>query len=614
MRSISEDMLLDDTEIDSLVSPYSSVYQMFRDLDATVAVPVYPVPPVDEGRLALGEYEQDIEQYIHDLFLCWLVQELQSSGQAKQWSPPGEMQPWLKSSLRALALGAEEIARVLRRAGTVEATAGYTATNSLDYPPFRVPFADRQCAHGLKMALRTITQDLLVLRGAIGGAATLTWEEVESLVFHRFAGSRSMIDWIAEGAFAADHEVVINLCDLVDNELGKTTEPFGDRAEELAMLATICARHQQSERAHNYLHQASENLVAYGYHKDLLLDTALNVIEVVGTHLDSRRGAWARLAPAIGAVLEFTDGDETNHLASKLGRLLLHLDPDLAVDYLTFLIDDELYWDVQQVLEELVSTGDLNDPNIGALVNTCIDPDSIEHLERRVGQSCDPAAAALALEPRYSSKFSRRNFEDDSHSWTPREGISMEECLKYPPEDIVKFIQREDNDLPYRLSESLCTWLCWWSKTNRGRDAVVAVRPYLLENDQIRVSNEAVVAAKQVVGRTQSFDWLVKANRSNHGWHEHWTDVGKAKERWSWVKRDFPDRWHEFLIASIPPNSGFSWYFGMTVARVAEYLGYLDQWEDSCAVALQLVETVAGLTSGQLLAMPSWILPEGKDQ
>ena len=211
-------------------------------------------------------------------------------------------------------------------------------------------------------------------------------------------------------------------------------------------------------------------------------------------------------------------------------------------------------------------------------------------------------------------RSTRSSSEEDTYSGTPKDGISLEDCLKYPPEDLGKFIQREDNEGPFRLSESLSTWLCCWSQTERARDAVEAVRPYLLDNDQLRVSNEAVIAAKQVVGRTRSFDWLVKANRSNRGWYEHWTDIREARERWSWLKQDFPDRWHEFLIASIPPDSGFSWHFGMTVARLAEYLGYFDHWEESCAIALQLVETVVGLTSGQLLPMPSWIHPDGEDQ
>ena len=285
-------------------------------------------------------------------------------------------------------------------------------------------------------------------------------------------------------------------------------------------------------------------------------------------------------------------------------------------------MDNERYWDMQQVLKELVSTGNLTDQDVRALVSTCIDPDAIELLERRAGQSYEPAAEVVALTPRYSSKLSlgnversmRSSSEEDTHSWTMRDGISREKCLKYPPEDLGEFIQREGGDVPYRLSESLCTWLCWWSETDRARDAVEAVRPYLLDDNQLRISNDAVIAVKQIVGRTQSFGWLVKANRSNRGWYEHWTDIGEARERWCWLKHDFPNRWQEFLIASFPPDAGFSWHFGMTVARLAEYLGYFDHWEDSCAVARQLVDTVVGLTNGQLLAMPSWIVPDREDQ
>ena len=55
------------------------------------------------------------------------------------------------------------------------------------------------------------------------------------------------------------------------------------------------------------------------------------------------------------------------------------------------------------------------------------------------------------------------------------------------------------------------------------------------------------------------------------------------------------------LLIRSHQTSGFSWHFGMSVARLAEYLGYFDNWEDSCAVARQLVDTVVGLTTGQQL-------------
>ena len=620
--SVSEGIRLRDAEAEILVSPYRSVYQMFREPSATTPLPEDPDLPEEERGLEIDKYQKDIALYVHDQFYCWLVPELQTPGHARQWTAPANTQPWLKSALEALAVGAEEIAAQWHRTGTVAVTAGYMASSSLDYPPFRHPFTDRESADGVKQALRTITEDLLIFRRETGGNATLDWEEVQALAGHRFAGYRAVVEWIAEGIFSAEDDVVSELCDLVDAKLATTVDPFGERATELAMLATICAQHNLPAKAQGYLHQAAENLIGYGYHKDILLDTTLNVMDAVGEHLDPRQSVWAKLAPLIGAVLDFTDGDETKHLASKLGRLMFRLDPNLASTYLTFLMDKEQYWDVQQVLEELVSTGDLSDPDVQALVSTCIDPDAIELLERRADEPDQQAAEILALTPGYSSRLSRRNVErsirgssgEDTNDWTPADGVSPEKCLEYPPEDLDEFIRREGSHVPYWLSETLCTWLCCWAETGRAEDAVEAVRSYLLDGDRFRVSNEAIRAVKQIVGRTRSYDWLVKANRSNRGWQEHSTDIDEARELWRWLKHDFPDRQHEFLMASIPPLPGFSWHFGLTAARLVEYLAFFDDWDDACAVARQLVETVTGLACGQQLAVPSWIDMDGEGQ
>ena len=619
---VYEDIRLRDAEAEILVSPYRSVYQMFREPNASIPSPTDPALPVEERGLEYDKYEQDIALYVHDLFFCWLARELQSPGHARLWTAPADTPPWLKSALEALALGAEETAAQWRQTGTVAVNAGYAASRSLDYPPFRYPFTDRQSADGVKRALRTITEDLLVFRRATGANITLSWDEVQTLANHRFAGSRAAVGWIAEGVFSVDDEVVDKLCDLVDEEFATTVDPFGERATELAMLATICAQHKLPAKAQGYLLQATENLIGYGYHKDILLDTTLNVLDAVDRHLDTTETVWAQLAPVIGAVLEFTDGDETKHLASKLGRLLLPLDPNLAAAYMTFLMDNEHYSDIQQVLEELVSFGDLTDPVVRALVSTCIDPDAIESLERRAGQPDEPAAETLALTPRYSSRLSRRNVErsirnsagEHANNWTPGDGISPEKCLEYPPKDLDEFIRREGSDVPYWLSQTLCMWLCCWAETDHAGDAVNAVRPYLLDDDRFPISNEAVRAVRQIVGRTQSYGWLVKANRSNRGWLEHSTDIEEARERWRWLKDDFSDRRHEFLMASIRPLPGFSWHFGMTLTRLAEYLGYFDRWEDASAVARQLAETVAGLVSGQALQLPLWIVPDSEDE
>ena len=620
--NVAEGIKLSDEEAESLASPYHSVYQMLRDPNATTSLPPYPTPPTDAHRLEFDEYEQDMAYYLHDLFFCWLVHELQSPGHTRNWAAPADVQPWLKSALTALAQGVEEIATQWQQTGAVAVTAGYVATSALDYPPLRVPLADRQCADGLKKALRTITEDLLVCRSANGGSPTLSWDEVKTLTSHRFAGSRSMVNWVADGTFSIRDEVADSLCNLVVAELSSTVEPFGDRATILAMMSAIRARQGTTTEAENYLNQACENLIGYGYHKDPLLGTALDTLDIVAQHLRSWHEIWDRLAPAIGAIYDFTDGDETRYLPSKLGTLMMSVDPDHAISYLTVLMDDEQYWDVQRVLDELVATGDLTNSDVRALVSTCIHPDAIEILEERTAQHDEPGAGCLALVPRYSSNLSRRNIErltsssadEYARGMALADGVSPEHCRKYPPENLDQFIQHEGNDSSYRLGEKLCTWLCYWVETGRAKDALEAAEPYLLDDDQIRLNNEAARAARKIVGKTKSYRWLVKAHRSNHGWFEYWTATEDARERWRWLKDDFPDRRHEFLMATIEPTTGFSWHSGITIARLAEYLGYFDEWEAACAIARQTVETIAGLVSGQQLPPPPWIVPDSEEQ
>ena len=616
-----EGIALSDAERQLLVDPYSHVYDMLVQPGACTGSPAEPTPPVARPSLELGAYVQAVAQYVHDLFFCWLVREFQSQGHAAQWNAPAGLQPWLASALNLLAECAEDIARRWHETGTVSVTTAYRATRSLELPALRSPYTDDDCARGLEGALLTITEDLLVFQRTTGGSPTLTWDEVETIASHRFAGSRAMIGWIAEGIFSVEEGATDKLCQLADEDFRTTVEPYGERATALAMLAAICARQGLADKAEKYLHQAGENLIGYGYHKDLLLDTTLNVLDIVGDHLDSRQAIWDRLSPAIGAVQDFTDGDETKHLVAKFEGLMLRFDTGPAVENLMLLMDDEQYWDVQQALRELVSTGDLTDPDIRALVSTCIEPDAIESLLERAGESYEPAGEVLDLMPRYSSNLSRANVEraagqddGDAHGWATKDALNTEQCLEYPPERLDELIRRGSLDSPYNLGNALCTWLCCWADTERARDALDAVEPYLLNDDTPQVNNEVVRATRRIVGSTQSYKWLVKAHRSNHGWHEHWTSAEEARERWRWLKRDFPGRQHAFLVATISPERSFSWHFGMTVARLAEYLGYFNRWEDACAIAQQLVDTVSGLVSGQQLPVSPWAVSDGEDR
>jgi len=258
---------------------------------------------------------------------------------------------------------------------------------------------------------------------------------------------------------------------------------------------------------------------------------------------------------------------------------------------------------------------------VSALVSTCIDPETIRILEARVDQCGQSAERILEITPRFSANVTDDAVDDGSSVNDTRNpalavadrGTSVR-FEDYPPDRIGELLQCEELEASYARSEILSEWLCHWAENGCPLDALDAVESYLLNDERARIKNELVLLVKRTDGRTRSYGWLVKAQRSNHGWQEYWTNPDETRERWRFVKLDHPDRWHDFLVASIEPSPGYPWAFGNTVTRLAEYLGYMDRWDDACAVVTQLAHTVDGLVKGQRLPVPSWVNDVGDNR
>ena len=617
LMTIDEGIHLSQNERQLLASPYAWVYRAFGEDKLDTETPEEPQSPELATDYAYGEYGRTVGRYIHDLFFFLVIRDLQSPGFVSHWEPPKNLRPWLVSSLKAIAQGASAIASAWRDEGDISVTAAYDATLSLKNPPWDGGTVDRECAAGLRRSLRTITEDLLVLQRATGEDGNLRWAEVEAIASHRFAGFESILRWLADRSVGMERDAIDDLCNSLEDELASTIGPFVDRATTFALLATVCARYGFLPKARHYLSRSSENLIAYGYHKDLLLHTTLNTIAVVAGHCELRQRLWIGLAPAIASVEEFTDGDETSHLAGQLGKLLLRFDPNLGTAYMQWLMDAEKYSDVNDVMRELASIGDLTDPVVRALVSTFVDPQSIRVLEERAAGSNLIAQEILAFAPMFSADFAER----DTH---PLESVAVasnsagkgfgsggtDRYLEFPPEQIDQLVRSLELAWPIARGDELFAWLCRWAETERAADALEAVEPYFLEDDFLRVSNQAVEAVRKIAGRTRSYTWLVLAHRSNNGWFEYWSPFKEAKERWELVRRDFPDNWHRFLVETIKPLRGFTPHFGLTIARLVEYLAYFEQWNHANATTSRLVDTVAELVSGQELPIPPWTKPK----
>ncbi len=609
-----EGMQLPSADLEQLTDLYSSVYKVLYAPQTDTSTLEEPSLLEDRSNYSVSDMPSTVGQYVHDLFFFLLIRELRCPGSVEHWLSPTGISGWLSIAITRLAEGAIEIASAWRNDREFPVAKLYNVTSGLDRPHWMEDMEEGHRAEGFQIALRTITEDLLVLRGAGEGHSELSWTEVETIAAHRFASFGEILRWNADGSLPVTRDGIESLCSSLEEELSHTIESFGARAETFALLAIVCARNGLNDKAKSYLYKAAENLMGYGYHKDSLLETALDTVEIIAGHREVTPDTWFRLAPAIAAINEFTDGDHTSHLPSRLGRSLLGIEPALAVNYLKELMDSEQYGHVESILNVLARDGDLEDPVVKALVSTCISPDSIRIIEERANNSDQSAREMLDLPPGFSSTYSRRESDSSGTSgFFPGDSDAMSEFagpewhLEFPPERFHELVNNDALSTPTKRSDVLSIWLCRWLETALACDALDIAESHFMEDGRLEVSNQMVNAVQSVSGRSRSYAWIVRSQQSKNGWWENWEDFEEVTWRWEWMKDNFPDRWHCFLIASSRPRRGLSPAFGMTFVHLVRYLVYFERFEYAHAATIQLTETVSDLVSGQDLPVPYWI-------
>ena len=122
---------------------------------------------------------------------------------------------------------------------------------------------------------------------------------------------------------------------VVESNLDSTIDDFGSRAELCGLTAELAALHRDHGSTAKWVRQCWSNLVAYGYHKDMLLDQCLDAAEHLETagSVGDALNLLERLAPAVATVGDYTDGDETRHFPAEFGRILFKCNLEWFVRY-----------------------------------------------------------------------------------------------------------------------------------------------------------------------------------------------------------------------------------------------------------------------------------------
>jgi hypothetical protein len=592
--------------------PYTSMYAGLRGHD--LADRSTEPPSVPENVRAYDSFDRRaLVNFFHGAFFYLLTCSLKADDAGKLWISNTGADPWLVEVLSLLNGAAARVAAVLAQRNPASVGPVYSGFSDFARPTWFDDRAHADQATGLAQALCEIALDLLSVSRSFG-KPTIGQEDLEMALSTRYFDPWTFIAAYvdAERRWMAD-ETVTWLLHTQEADLEQSVDEFTTRASCFAALASLASLHEMADDAQRFVRRAAENLLTYGEHKDLLLDSALEIVQVCHQAGAGEPEDWLlALAPAIAAVGEFTDGDETGHLPRKLGEVLARVSPHRLPSYYHWLCACEDYEDALAVFHAFLESADLTDPVNQALALTAVDDGSLAVLRDRAEKGDAGAKGALEVTETLLGPLAT-NSREEPEAWPDQSAAgqpSKIDPLSFPPPSLEAYLEATDARSPYDQGIHLSVWLKAWRDSGRAGEAFEAVRRMIDTDSRLNVGNEIVDVAMACLGRQAAYPWLVRAQRDRHGWNRFYYQKEDAIQRWETVREHYHDLWSTFVVDSMGRGSGQPWE-SLSVAdrvlRLSEYFVFMDRPEAAVQVARQVVESVLKLVSPLRLSNPTWL-------
>jgi hypothetical protein len=395
------------------------------------------------------------------------------------------------------------------------------------------------------------------------------------------------------------------------DKLAGTVQEFPERAELYSVLAALAAIHGRHESAKSYVTAASDNLIAYGNHKDMLffqivdIATACNHAGIHGP-LD-----WLlRLAPAIAAISQFTDGDETGYLPERLSDALAVISPSHLLRYHRWLCRVEEYSDALHAFHVFLRVADLSEPINQAIAATAIDDRSRSIIAERQANGDSGASTVESSLECYLGPF--RPTSDKEQSSADRGMSESKELVdpdQYPPKRFRDYLASIEGRY-FTHEIDIAAWAEHWKGKGQVKHVIEALTGEIERGAYLRCHDLVFTLVCEAYGKDQAYMWLVNAQRENHGWSTYFTAKEEAIKRWEIVRSQYSTKWLQFLMDSLGPRSDQSpnafVVSSVGVLRVVEYLIHVDQLAQARELAEHLVTVSLELTVPVTLPIPDW--------
>lgn len=616
----------------ALVEPASALLQIYAAIRKTPAFQPTDVTFPATTVLSVKEYElyqcgQEMDALLTDAFFAFLANHLWERGNLnRQWLAGLGGSPWPFEFMGHLDDVARDLAASLRAGRPLRLGEFHAWVCKFPPPEFRGNLNREEFQYG-QAAVRSvmaISLDLIIPLSAGAGVPILTKEDMEAVSTSAYFFRDSWIRrYVASRRTWLTDDALDWLLRQGEHEMESSVGQFPERAERYAELAALAALHGWGARAESLLTQAAENLLAHGFHKDMLLSHVLDAISayqrerpVAERHAGDHAAHWVRrLAPPIAHITEFTDGDHTRHLPGSLANTIAEVASELLPAYYQWLAGEEKYYNAQEAFEVFVRTADLADPVVQAIVQTATDDASLRALAERSRSGDQRAAEALTALLAVMGQSVIVQKPPEPRSAEPDhllEQSKLPPVDEYSPERLSDFLAALNSATYWRQRDAVATWANYWAAHGQGREAYSALMD---ASDRGHISSAwdtIYQLATQYGGRESAYVFLVQAYREANLWSRFWASDEQASKYWEAVKTHYPTHWARFLADTILENtaSGGPALGHDAFKRLVLYCLMMGQR----SLASQLVETMVNgsleLVSPLQLAIPGWAADE----
>lgn len=348
------------------------------------------------------------------------------------------------------------------------------------------------------------------------------------------------------------------LADQLIQNSHKDVEPFKDAAETYADLALIAYKCNKILLAKKLLSCSAQNIISYGYHKDMYLYNIIKAVEVCAVAGSKKTLKYIKdIAPYVHAVKDFTDGDETGTFIHDLADLYKKFNNQWMYGLFATSVIEKEYYDADSFFSDIVSVLPLPDKINEAILNTIHDQHSYNNLIYR-SQNEKNARVVLKKVQEVLGEIDYR--ENNSTNSYKSKKTRKPDYSKVLPVNINNHLSKikikEYEKKEYVQRNYLREWFSYW-KTKKGSqrlEAYFAVKA-IAEKSMQDLSPEILKGMYNIAlekDRDFAFKCLVWYHANDNIWGGFWSKgLEESRTMWQTAIDYFPDKLDEYFEKTI---------------------------------------------------------------